>query len=476
MFSRTRIFNNPASLSSAPSLSSPTWFLHQAPENEKLRQLFLNTVEDTKINREISFWSEPVVISFAYITAYTFMGDMKITADSQRPKDIIQDWNDDINLSHQTIEDIGCDSYIDNIIHAQAWWRNMDTSESPTLLDTSRLDPVTLVKKKDRVRGTEVLIQAAKKETETFYTKEAYYRYWKANAQSAANLMEVIDDDPWDNDENTMIEMVVVPNDLKYVMEFEYFRHPPISAILNHMVYKRWILWFMKQFAERQWSKTRIGYVGNPQFYMPDSEEEFAKERDNLLQALMQLKNFGALATPGYNKVEELGGQSGRLGDIFVDSMNFINEEMMFAMMGSMGIRSARGSELATSRVLEQGFMRHCKGMQVRFDRNTKRQYVNRLLPANGEKVTRNSIDIRHSPMMVEDISKTVKAVVDACNTLLFDDWNEPRQILQSVFGTVMDELPDTRAKELMKKFEETLTSGNNAFGSPAKGKPEPST
>jgi len=475
MFSKTRIFTNPASISSAPSLYSPAWYLKEIPENAKLKELYYDSIPDTKVYREISFWNEPVVISFAYITAYTVLGDgIKVLSGNENVKMAIQEFNDQINIGRQSIDDLFCDSYIDNIIHAQAFWRLMDTDEVPSGLDLARLDPVTLTKKKSKVKGYELLVQAAKKENKEFYSANAYYNYWKDQAYQATSLGDIVEDDYWDAQEDSKYDYVIVPNEPKTILEFEFFRRPPISPILNHMSFKRQILKFMKNYAERQWTGFKLGKVGNPQFMMPDTEEEFKKERDNLLQALVQMKNFGAMVTPGYNSVEEFGQNSAKSGEIFIDSMNFLNEEMMFSMMGSMGIRTARGTELATSRVLEQGFLRGAKGIQGRYDRNLKTMYKLRLLPKKGISSTdAKDFTLKHSPMIIEKISDVVKAVTDACDKLLFDDWNEPRQILQTVFGAVMDELPDSRAKELMEKFIEMNKSAPPKL--PGQGSPKPS-
>jgi len=446
------------------------------PENRTLAALFKQTIPDTVANREISFWAEPVMISFAYLTAYTILGDgIKINTNDQGVKDTIREWNDEINIGRQTIDDIFTDSYVDNITQARGLWRHLITDDSAVGIDTARIDPTTVVKDRARVKGYEVYIQTARKEDKQFYTKEAFYNYWKANATKKTSLNYVGQDTSLlDATEESNIETIVIPNDPKYLLEFEFFRRPPISSVLNHLAYKRWILWYMKQYSERFWSPNRIGYVGNPQFYMPESPEEFKKERDNLLQSLLFLKNFGALATPGYNKIEETATNTARSSAIYVDYANFLNEELMFSMMGSMGIRSARGTELATGRVLEQGYLRYAKGIRGRFDRGMKHFYVLRLLPINGQQSTRNQIELRHSPMIIEDMKSTVKAVRDACECLLFEDWNEPRQILQSVFGTIMDELPTDKAKEQMEKFIELNKKNVNPLqaGSPTQQQP----
>jgi len=468
MYSRARVYRNTTSLVSAPSVGSSTWFLSQAPDDQKLRQLFFNRIKDTKINREISFWGEPVVISFAYITAYTILGDtIKTLTEETEVKEMTAEFFGQINLDMQSIEDFFCDGYIDNIIHADTVWRLMETPELVTGIDLGRLDPTSFVRKKNRVRGYSVFVQLAKKEYNQVYNKNGYYNYWKENARKM--IGEIVEDADCD-ETGEILEYVpvVVPNDLQYCLELKLFRRPPISAALDHLAYKRWILWFMRMYAERYWAPPRVIYVGNPQFYMPDDEATFKKERDNALQALLALKNFGAMATPGYNKVEEVGNQTAKSSEIYVDYMNYLNEELMFMMFGSMGIRSARGTELATSRVLEQGYLRVCRANQGRFDFKLRQLMTKRVLPValKREPLTLGSLDFRHSPMVLEDISKTVKAVRDACECMLYEDWNEPRQILQSVFGTVMDELPKDLAIKLKDKFVEMKSNANkNPFG-----------
>jgi hypothetical protein len=482
MYSKARVYNNPTSLVSAPSIGANSWFLSQAPEDQRLRQLFLNRIKDTKVNREISFWNEPVVISFAYITAYTILGDtIKVLTKDAGVKDMMSEFFSQMNADEQSIEDFFCDAYVDNIIHADSVWRIMETDELTTGIDLARLDPTTYVRKKNRTRGYSVFVQYAKKESQHFYNKNGYYNYWKQNAGAITQeaVDEIIEDAEYDElGESIEYVPIVIPNELQYCVELKLFRRPPISSVLDHLAYKRWILWFMRQYAERYWAPPRVIYVGDPQFYMPDDEIAFKKERDNALQALLQLKNFGAMATPGYNKVEEVGNQTAKSSEIYVDYMNYLNEELMFMMFGSMGIRSAKGTELATSRVLEQGYLRVCRANQGRFDMKLRRLCTKRVLPKalkRSEPLTLGSLDFRHSPMVLDDISKTVKAVKDACDAMLFEDWNEPRQILQSVFGTVMDELPPDVAEKLKNKFVEmNSAAAKDPFGGakPAAKKP----
>lgn len=469
MYSKTRVRRNNTSLASSPGLMESISNLFDIiPSDNDLRNLWKTRVKDTPFNRELSFWCEPVVISFAYITAYTILGDgPKINCTDEDAKQISYEWFNKINYARETIDDLFVDSYVDNVIHGRSIWRNMFFEDAEHKIDTARLDPKSLTKKKNSVQGYEVYIQRARKERKTFYSQSSYYNYWKNMRYSTQDSL--FHENPQTSQlDKDKYEYIIIPNESEYLLELDFFRRPPISSVLNHMVYKRWILWYMKQYAERYWSPFKVGFVGDPKSYMPDTPEVFKRERDVLFTALMKMKNFGVMATAGYNRIEEFGQGTAKSSGIFVDFANFMNEELMFALMGSMGIRSARGTELATGRVLEQGFLRYATGIRGRYARDIANHLVTQVLPANGVEISGRDLELRFSPIILESVDKVVSSVRDACECMIFEDWNEPRKILQSVFGNVMDELPKEKAKSLQEKFmkmnEKQQNDGGQAF------------
>jgi hypothetical protein len=444
--------------------------LRVTPTDQTLRKLHANKIPDTGINREISFWNEPVVISWAYMLPLIILGSgLQVNSDNEDTKEIIRNWNARINASQQDISDLFTDVYVDNCIHGAAYWRILITDDSEYMVDLARIDPLTLAKIGDKSAGYEALVQAAKKDMKTFYTRSSFYNWVKERAPLIKTLSTAGEDVLESvGTAETKDMYIVIPNEPDKVIEFDFFRRPLISPILNQMAYKRWILWYMKEYAKRYWSPFRVGYVGDAD-NMPDDPEEFAQERDNLLQAMLKMEQFGAMATPGYNRIEETSRATARSSSIFIDSIGMLNEEFMFAMMGSMGLRSTSGTELATSRTLDQQNLRTIEGIKGKFDKRLTRFYLGVLLPMNGIKENPKEFSLRFPPTLLEAIYDTVRAVGEANKNLLFEDANEPRKILQSVFGTVLDELPKETAKKMTEKFVEMNTK-SVGLGAPQGG------
>jgi hypothetical protein len=195
----------------------------------------------------------------------------------------------------------------------------------------------------------------------------------------------------------------------------------------------------MRKYSERFWSPFRVGYVGDPKTYMPTDPEDFKFQRDDLLNSLVYMKNFGSMATAGYNRIEEMGAKTASSSLVYPEYINTINEEIMFALCGSMGQRTAKGNELASGRILEHGFLNHCKAMRGQYRRYLSDFYRNVLLPLNHIKTTTKKLEITFSPIQEEKIFDLVRAVGEANKQCFFKDVNEPREILSSIWDGIGD-------------------------------------
>ena len=472
MFSSSKVYRNPTTTYNAPVLVDIlNQTLRMGSEHQQIFEIFRNLVPDNKNNRAILFWKDPVPVSFSYIEAYTIIGNgIKEVCDDpgQREKvhEVIQAFNDRINAQRQTIDDVFTRVTTDNNQHGSSVWRILYTDDSEVNLDLARIDPLTFDKRMDDKKGWECFVQAPRVVHGTYASKNAFY-----NAMKLPTNIGILPGGTTYPMSMVMPNRIVVPNEPEYVLEFEFYERPPISTVLDGLLYKQWILWYMKMYSDRYWSPFKVGYVGDPKTIFPDDPVMMAKQRDDLLSSLLHMRNFGAMATAGYNRVEEMGKNSAASSEVYPGFVNLIDKQTMYALSGSMGQRDASGNELAVSRTIEQGWLRHNMGLRTRFSRALTDFYVNRLLPANGIKLSRQQLHLSFSPMETPKLVDLMTAIEKGMKSSVFKDVNEPRALLHEIWDNIA-EVDEATAAKLNKDFMEMNKKPEpTAFGGGSKPK-----
>jgi hypothetical protein len=424
------------------------------PTESQIYGILKNSVKNTAGNREILLWGDPVPISFAQMTAYTVSQGMKPKSSNGQAIETINEFNDRINNGNQTIEDLFTHSYTDMTSQYGSYWRILHDRDMEYGIDIGRLDPLTLTKRKESRRGWEAVMQRGYEDVERFYSQAAWYNHLKERAAQMSATGHGQDD----RDEGlspAKERMVVIPNKPDILLEFEFFKRPLIAPVLDYLLYKRWILWFMRNYSERFWSPNRIGFVGDPQSGMfPNDPGQMKSQRDDLLGGLVQLRAFGAMATAGYNRVEELGKNTAKSSQVYVDFINLLDKQTMYALGGSMGQRDASGNELATSRALQEGWLRFVLGIRARYSRRLKRFYRKVLLPANGISLAYNDLKLVYSPINLTETLDLVRAIREAQDGVLFKDVNEPRAIMAEIWEQI-DEVDSATADRMKNDYME---------------------
>lgn len=462
MYSASRIYRNPTTTYSAPMLVDIlNKVLQYGSESQAVYEVLRNSIPDTKNNRAILFWKDPVPVSFSSITAYTIIGNgMKIICDdtAQREKviDVITSFNNRINIGRQTIDDVFTRAISDNNIHAYSLWRLLYTDDSQVGIDMARVDPLTLDKGADDKKGWECYIQKPYTKNGTYASENSFYNAMKNSTLGTTSMIST-------NSPMATMTNIIIPNNPEYVMEFEFYERPPISTVLDGLLYKQWILWYMKMYSDRYWSPFKVAYVGDPKTIFPEDPTEMAKQIDDILMSLLHMRNFGSMATAGYNRIEELGKNSAASSEVYPGFINLLDKQTMYALSGSMGQRDASGNELAVSRILEQGWLRTNMGLRTRFNRAWTDFYINNLLPHNGiTGITHQQLHLSFSPMEQISLADLMGAIEIGMKNAVFKDVNEPRSIMHEIWDNIanVDE-------ELAKKMKAEFTELNK--------KPEPS-
>ena len=383
------------------------------PEVRKLRHVMIHPTQD---NREYAFWNDSISQSFTYITAYTIIGNgLKVHCDNKRAKQLINDFNEEINVRHQHIEDYIVSSWLDEIIHANSYWRHDFNKDYNCGVDIQRLDPKTITKIRDPKYGWTKLIQ-----------KVGSYH---AHRSKAAFYSKASESDMKIGLYPHQTREIHIPDEPIRLTRTNFFHRPPIGSALHYITYKRWILYFMRKYSQKYWAPFLLFFVGDTKSnYYPDTDDEMQDAIDDIVDIIPELGNWGGAALPGNVHVEELGKGSSRSSEIYVTYINALDKQIMMSIFASMGLRESSGSELATQRGLREGFLTFLRGMRRKYARILDRFYSKCLCPVNGIHVSPSDITIEWDPLAFEASETLMNAISMGVQTGMFVDRNEVRR------------------------------------------------
>ena len=466
MYSLNRIYRNPNSSYNAPALVEIlNQVLRMGSENQQIYEVLSKSIPDTKNNRAVLFWRDPVPVSFSYIEAYTIIGNgMKVVCDDpgQRKNvlECIDAFNSRINAQRQTIDDVFTRTTTDNNIFASSLWRILYTDDSEVGLDLARVDQLTIDKASDDKKGWECFVQKPYTINGTYASKNAFYNAMKSWPAVPSTAM-------------ILSPKIVIPNEPEYVLEFEFYERPPISTVLDVLLYKQFILWYMKMYSDRYWSPFKVGYVGDPKTIFPEDPTQMSQQQEDLLLSLINMRTSGAMATAGYNRIEELGKNSAASSEIYPTFVDHLDKQTMYALSGSMGQRDASGSELAVSRTIEAGWLRQNMGKRTRYRRAWEDFYINRLLPTNDIRMSHQQLHLSFSPMETPKLVDLMNAISLGIKSCVFKNRAEPRAVLHEIWDNIGD-LDDAMEKKLEKDFMDLNKKPEpTAFGGASKASKE---
>ena len=420
------------------------------------------------INLEEAFWNDSIATSFTDITAHVIIGDgLRIRLEDEKARKVIEEWNRAINVKRQTVEDWIRNTWFDAIIHKHFFWRVDDESQEYDNVDTQRLDPKTIEIFEDPVMGYRQFIQHIQ--------KRKYYRSKKQFYRKAGRKQEH-DWKKWDSKKityankdqtftNTSSHRIFIPDEMSHILYGDFFQKPPIANAMHYIVYKRWILWFMRKYSQKHWAPFVIIKIGDPKTSTyPTSPQEMQKAIDNASLFIKQITSFGGAAVPGdytFDTLEKT--QSGSSSEIYVTYIRELDKQIMYTIFGSMGQREASGNELATSRVLEKGWLRFIAGVRRQYELLLTNFYATVLLPYHGvTSVKPTDIDIEWSNLIFEDTYDLMRSIEVGVNSGVFKDQNEIRKASQSAFPflTALEGKDNKSIKEI--KIESNPPTGPN--------------
>jgi hypothetical protein len=393
------------------------------PELKKLKHVM---VHDTEDNREFCFWTSSIAQTFTIMMANQFTGTgLRVRSSQKKYRDIVKEWNEEINVNRKTIEDYYLRSWIDEIVHAGSYWRTEFNKDVPTNIDIQRIDPKTITIKKDRKYGWEKLIQTVPN-----------YKSYRSKASFYARA-RLYDKDFDEVEPHTYYRQkeIHIPDEPDVVIRTNIFIRPPIGTALHYITYKRYILYFMRKYSQKFWTPFILYLIGDPKTnYYPDNDDDMQEQIDDVAEVAPNMVNFGSLILPGNVRAEELGKQGAKSSEIYVKYMDALDKQTAIALYNSMGLIESSGNELSTQRGVKETRMQFIEGIRRRYKMKLERFYLKCLLPANGIKASPGDIDLEYPPLKFEASEEYMRAVELGRKTGMFLDRNELRKAGQTVW------------------------------------------
>lgn len=414
-----------------------------------IKKLESATIKDTLPHRQTAFYKDNVATSSTEIMIAILLGEgLTITVDKNpKAKEIIEKWNDSINARHQTIEDCIKDILHDNLINPGSLWRTfIDLSNQDQVVDLQRVSMQNIKIDEHPTRGWRRFIQVANI-PKRLNNESQFYRQDPNLVKEMETVMTIIPD---------------VPECSVYVRLFDA---APVSTVLPFLIYKRWILWFMRKFAEKYWAPFLIGYVGDPSTgYMPPTKKDQDEAINGTLEALRKVRDFGAAAFLGTTKIDVLETNA-RNANVYVDYLEYMNKEISYGLLSSMGLREGTGRAAATTELVQQGQLRFIRGIRESISAPFRIFYSKVLLPAHGIKnIEPRDIKIGWPEIRTERVDEIMKAVDLGARVGAFRDAREIRKILTPIWAHIDENISDKENKELRDLFLE-LNSPSRAMG-----------
>lgn len=410
-----------------PIVTSSNPLEYQDLDNDLLK-IIQASIEDNAYNNQACFWIDSLCQSFAYIIIYTIIGDKIFVdvKDNDEAGEKIRKWNNKTNILGDTVEDIIIDAFIDNINHAQSMWRiaKKIPQFEEQLVDVQRIPMESLEEIRDPIYGWRKWKQI--QDAQTSY--KTYKDFLKENVMK---LRDVPNE-------------VIIPDHPGVIMRFSFFRRPPMASVSHFIVYKRWIYWFLRKYAEKMWAPTRMAFVGDPRtnFY-PSNPFQMKAELTTVNNILVKLRNFSTATFPGHTRVET--SDPGSHGDIYLKYIDKLNEEIMFGLYGSMGVRSATQTFKANN-TADQSVVNVMRGIRREIEIGLSNFYVTNIVP----EADKDDIVFTWPTLRTVNAVEISKAIEVLSTFGVFKDARERRKIASLIFSELaIEKITDEEAKRL---------------------------
>jgi len=419
--------------------------------DNEIKILRLHNALDVTANRRWCFWAESVCQTFVNLLASSITGSgIRVRSKNDRALDIINNFNMKVNAAGLSIEDLIHYSFIDNAIHGFSVWRILKLNEEP-YIDLGRLDAGKIIPELHQQKG---------------WVKFIYEDYYEKMPSTKRGFNSVKHEPPYDletKERTDTGEYTKWHIPLDSTLYFNLVSRPPMSAAMQYVIFKRWILWFMRKCAEKNWYPPIIGTLGNKEKQFDYSAEDEQTQMQAYARKIAQLPSFGVLVKRYGEELEILQDRtSPATRQHFIDQIRLLDEQIIFAMGGTLGFTGVEKSEIGESRQKENMLIRAVESHRKRIGNRLIEFYVNVLLPQYNIKMKPSELHMDWSHLKQDRNLEIVQMVVAAWQAGSF-----PPEYVLKVYSTVWDWIDptDKKAIEWLKKAWKDINEQQAAFG-----------
>ena len=390
-------------------------------------------------NNSVAFFMDNTVMSFAYMTIYTLIGDgFEVIIPKDKPaEDLIKKYNRNININGDTIEDYVVDVWIDNLIYGCSLWRVAEGltgwDEKPLDgPDLQRLPPETIEIIRERSNGWRLFLQHVPAGT-SYKTKNQFLRGEPMGGYAMSNEISIMDHP-------------------KLVIYTSFFKKAPMDTVLAFVVLKFWILTFIRKFAEKMWAPYMFGFVGDPKSnYYPDTEEEMDEALEFMAKTLVKVKNFSAAAFAGDSRVQVENLNSN--GGTFLEFMGAMDRQIMFGLFSSIAARDSNGVYKANE-IADETTVSFMKGIRRKIESELKRFYITNMVTHLEEE----DIKFVWPELRTSSVQNIATSIEKLATFGIFKDANERRRAAAQIFPFLLDE---SLSEEMLIKLDKEFVDLN---------------
>lgn len=450
---KPRVRDNTFSKDSLPSLRDSYWkALITDPDIKKFQKSF---TPDNIVNRTVLALADNTFNSYTEMAGSIMFGDgLTVLVDDKKrgdeAKEIIDDWNDNINMKHETVEDFMKTALTDAFINSDFLHRvyiNQNAADDDPKVDLQRVPMSTLTKDEHETLGATRWIQRA-----TIFKKPMdKMRFYRKDPLETTERKEVI---------------VIIPNEINCCLYARLFKRAPVGTIIKELNLKTWSYMFMRKFMEKFWAPFILAYVGDPKNgYMPRDPQEMKDQLNWAAQQIRMIRDFGGAAFPATTRLEPLETGVSKVTNIYLETIDHLSKEIAIGLHASITTRESDKSSKAGQDISMQGYLKGMRAIREKFNILLRRFYAKVLLPAHGiNGVKPRNIKLTFPEIQTDDIKKIAEAAEIAARIGVFKDWREVRKIFKPIWKHIDENLTDEEEKRMKKEFLE-LNSPSRAEG-----------
>lgn len=432
------------------------------------------TIPDTPVNREFLFKKSDTAQVIARMVTMTIVGD-GIEAHSDNPE-----INDALNefflnlrgpLDDYNISDLVYDVIRDGINHGyhvsailqneyipleDAYDLDIDDADlaadhlvtddpKPKALQIHRLDARTVQKATHPTTGAKKFVQEVLGPAEIPSNKKFMSMDYNPTMKTPYGMTT-------DFDNSRIYRVNLKPKKVFYV---DLFREPPIAPVLDMIAHRTWLLWAQKKVGLKYAAPVPVVRVGTPEDYTEDLNTRLS-ELQAVSDYLSDLR-FGDGIALDYNMEWVGAAQAGNnVGFEFVKVIDSLDKRIALAIGSSMALFEASGAELATSRTIQDTFLRWISGVRTKLDRAIT-ILCYKYLKARAIPFKRNDFELKFSPLRERMMGEVVNAIRAMWDSGLITDIEEGRAMGQGIFD--LEHLDETENKTYMDIIREKAYS-----------------